>query len=439
MQLPDSQAIKRPNLNKTNNWVAIFLLLLGLALLGWVDSAFLVPLKDLSVPNSGNDFGVFWSGTRTVWQGGNPYLTNPGSIYRNVLIENGSNLQPLEPFISPYYLTLFFMPLVNFSLALAAPIWLVIMQVMLTATIVMIIKIAGLKLTPLHLLLGLGMALLWRYTFLVMMVGNLTLMLLFAVVASYFFSRNGRPGLAGGLAAILLVKPQIAFLILPLLLVVPTAPKAGEKPGWLNRPTYRRWLGFGVVGLVFALYSFALMPGWVGEWLKGVSQTGYSDGVATNFTVTSLRSLAATIAPSPNMVSTLAWAMALPLWAALAWFWWCNRTNLSRFPYVLGVAVALNLLTTPYIRDYDSGLLLFPLLFSYFTLRRLEAERPGLLKWNWLVWLLAFLPFPVHIIGAAQNNYAFETIIHFVIILLTLLVCRSATGGLLKNAVKTAE
>lgn len=231
MQLPDSQAIKRPNLNKTNSWLAVILLLLGLGLLGWVDSAFLVPLKDLSVPNSGNDFGVFWSGTRTVWQGANPYLTNPGSTYRNVLIENGSNLTPL---ISPYYLTLFFMPLVNFSLALAAPIWLVIMQLMLTATIVMTVKLAGLKLTPLHLLLGLGMALLWRYTFLVMMAGNLTLMLLFAVVASYYFSRNGRPLLAGG--------------------------------------------------LVFALYSFALLPGGIGEWLKGVSQTGYSDGVATNFT-----------------------------------------------------------------------------------------------------------------------------------------------------------
>jgi hypothetical protein len=421
MQLPDSQTIKRPSFNK-NLILALVLLLLGVGLLGWVDNNFVVPLKDLSVPNSGNDFGVFWSGSRTVWQGSNPYLTAPGTTYRNILIENGSNLQPLEPFISPYYLTLFFLPLALIPLNLAAPIWLLIMQAMMVGAILLLIKSAGAKITPRSLLLGLGMALLWRYTFLVMMVGNLSLLLLFAITASYYCSRTGRPYLAGGLATILLVKPQVVFLILPLLLIVPTAPKPGEPATWLNTQTYRRWIGFGVVAALFALYSFILLPGWIGEWLKGVSQTGYSDSVSTNFTVTSLRSLAATIAPDPQWVATLALVMACPLVIGLIWFWWRSRANLNLFPYVLGVAIALNLLVTPYIRDYDSCLLLFPLLFSFFSLRRIESNKSGLFGWHWLYWVLAFLPFPIHLIAAAHSNYAFEIIVPSIVILLTLLV-----------------
>lgn len=420
-----TETIKPPNSLK-NIWLALPLLLGSMALLGWVDYNYLVPLKDLSVPNSGNDFGVFWSGTTAVWQGGNPYPTGPGSLYRAILVEQGANLQPLEPFISPYYLTLFFLPLIAFPMGLAASIWLVAIQLMLVVSVILVIRLTSGRFTARSLLLGLGLALLWRYTFLVMMGGNLSLLLLFALVASYYCSRTGRPFWGGALAAGLMVKPQIAFLIIPLLLLVPTATKAEEKASWWNRATYRRSLGFITVGLFFALYSFALLPGWVGEWLKGVSQTGYSDNPALNFTVTSLRSLVATFAPDQKLVPLLSLLLALPLVGGLVWLWWRNRANVHGFPYVLGVAIALNLLVTPYIRDYDSCLLLFPLLYSFFSLRQLEQGQSGGLRWNWLFWLLAFLPFPVHLFGLQLDNFAVETSIPALVIVATLLVYRRA-------------
>ena len=164
----------------------------------------------------------------------------------------------------------------------------------------------------------------------------------------------------------------------------------------------------------------------MGEWLKGVSQTGYSDNPALNFTVTSLRSLVATFAPDQKLVPLLSLLLALPLVGGLVWLWWRNRANVHGFPYVLGVAIALNLLVTPYIRDYDSCLLLFPLLYSFFSLRQLEQGQSGGLRWNWLFWLLAFLPFPVHLFGLQLDNFAVETSIPALVIVATLLVYRRA-------------
>ncbi|HEX2911991.1 MAG TPA: glycosyltransferase family 87 protein [Chloroflexia bacterium] len=416
MQLQNAPDLKTPKStsNLKKNLPALALLALSLALLIWADASVIIPLKELNLPNSGNDFGVFWSGTRTVAQGGNPYLTAPGSIYRNTVIAAGGNLQPLEPFISPFYLTLLFMPVAIFPLGIAALIWTVAEQVLLAIALVLIIRISGRKQTPGSLLLGIGMAMLLRYTFLVMMVGNLTLLLLFAVTASYYSSRKGRPFLAGIFAALLLLKPQIVFLILPFLLVVPTLDPSGVA-GWLNRQTYRRWLGFICGGLIFAVYSFVLLPGWLSEWIKGVSATGYSDSNNLDGVMTSLRSLAAVLVPDKSMVQPVMFLMAIPLWLGLGLLWWRNRSNVANFPYLLAISVTLNIMTTPYIRDYDSALLIFPLILSYFSLRNYELTHRQGLPWSLVCWLLALLPVPVHLM-AGTFTYALENLVTFLVI-----------------------
>ncbi len=404
-------------------WLAVPLLLIALLLLGWVDANYIVPLKELNVANSGNDFGVFWSASRTLLEGHNPYDSFAGSRYRNIVIEAGGNLQPLEPFISPLYLTLFFAPLVTFSLGHAATIWLVIMQGSLAIGMALVIKVFFPTPTVKLLLAGLAMALLWRYTFLVMMIGNVSLIIFFTVASSYFSSRKNLPYLAGGLAAILLIKPQATFLIIPLLLVIPT----GTGTSWLNRPTRQRLIGFGAVLLVFMTYSFSLLPGWIGHWLQSIAATGYGSDPVFNSQFTSLRSLVAVFVSDANLIPALSILLSVPLWLGLGWLWWLNRSNPDTFIYVLLIAIPLNILTTPYIRDYDSCLMLFTLLICFFGFRSYEAERlKGIWRWSWLCWLAAFLPYPVHIL-AAQSTYAYETLIPVLLIGLTLLLWRKST------------
>lgn len=411
--------------------LALLLLLANLGLLVWANATIIVPLKELDKPNFGNDMGYFWTASRTVWQGGSPYLATPGSIYHEVRLAVGGDPTMLDPFKSPHYLTLLFAPLAALPLDWAATSWLVTLQVMLGASVVLIIKLAQASITPLDFLLGILIALLWRYSLLVMIVGNLTPLLLFATAASYYCSRTNRPRLAGAAAALLLVKPQVAFLILPLLLVVPTLSPTLSKEGkesrtrvsWLNLPTYQRWQGFGLIALVFAVYSFGLSPGWVGEWFQTIfgSDTAYINNRAIENEVTSLRGVVAAFVTDKTLVLPLTIALGVPFWVFLGGLWWLNRSKPQSFPYLLSLAIAFNLLTTPYARDYDSGLLLFGLLFCYFTLRQQETKQKSWWRWSWLCWLLAFAPYQIHSF-ALQSSQALETLVPFSIMVLTLLV-----------------
>ncbi|NWJ44890.1 MAG: DUF2029 domain-containing protein [Chloroflexi bacterium] len=206
---------------RNNRWLVIPILLVSLALLAWSDANFIVPLKNLSETSKGNDFGVFWTASRTIWQGENPYDSGQGGIFYNIWMGTGGTTY--DVFISPYYLTAIFMPLAVFPLGISVTLWLLLSQLLMASALVFILKSSQPEYNPLWLLQGLGIILIWRYTFLVMMGGNISLLLLFAMATSYYFSFNKRPFTAGLFCGLLILKPQTVFLIVPLLLLVPSS------------------------------------------------------------------------------------------------------------------------------------------------------------------------------------------------------------------------
>src|SRR4051794_4381494 len=108
MQTPPAQL--RPTLPfyRDKNYLALaFIILLVLGLVFWLDVAFIMPIKHLDVPNPDNDLSVFWSASRTVWQGGNPYDFSPGSLFHQIANSAGGDS---DIFLSPFFLTLLFMP-----------------------------------------------------------------------------------------------------------------------------------------------------------------------------------------------------------------------------------------------------------------------------------------------------------------------------------------
>ncbi len=399
---------RRRNQNVT---LAAILLLGSLALLVYVDVSFVMPIQKLDKPNFNNDLGVFWTGARTVWRGGNPYLYGPETLFNQIAAEAGGES---DVFLSPFYLSLLFMPLALFPLNLAALIWLLVSQMLLGLSVAMIMQATGQRLRPGAFLTGLGLALLWRPCFEVMVLNNLSLVMLFGIAASYHFSRTGRPFTAGGFAALLILKPQITFLPLPLLLVMPSYLKdstGSEKATWLNRYTYRRWAGFATICAVFALYSFAVFPGWVGDWLKiaGGRQTAQFD-----LEMTSIRSVIANFVSDNKQLQPVYLGLAgLGSIAGLV-FWWLNRHAGRDFPYVLSIIIGLNLLLAPYTRSYDFCMLVFPLLYGYFTLRQDEEAaikaqtRP--FRWSWLWWGLLVPPYIFKEIALRSGNFAWENL-----------------------------
>ncbi len=415
------------------NWLAGLLLLAFLGLLLGLDAKVIVPFKGLDVPRVGNDFSVFWCGSRVVAEGGNPYPFAPGSLYMNVRVEAGGDPLTTESWKSPHYFSLFVLPFVAFPLGVAATLWTALLQILLGLGVILVIRATGQPVTPRNLLLGLGLALVWRYTFLVMLVGNASMFLFFAIAASYFCSRTNRPLWAGAAAALLLIKPQVIFLVLPLLLLAPPPP--GQS--WWGRQMRRRWLGFGLAVLIFAIYSFALQPGWVGAWLNTVfdPQEGYYNKPDVDLSSTSLRSLLALLLPAQNLVQPVLLALALPLWVGLGLFWWRHRADSERFPFLLSLTLAVNVLTSPYIRDYDSGgLLLFGLLYCFMALRRSESGRLKGQKFRFrfrvssLVWLFALLPYPINLLVLNLHTSAFENLMPLAMILLTFVTWRITKG-----------
>lgn len=391
------------------------LLLITLGVLFWLDYSFILPLKEIDA----NDVTFFWSATRTVVLGGNPYEALPGNLYHEIRVAVGGDPQFIDSFKSPVFLTLLFLPLAAFPLGVAATLWTLLTQCLLVITVILLIKGLTGEMSPRKLLAGIGLALLWRYSFLVMLVGNLSLLLLLAITASWFCSYKQRPYLAGATAALLMIKPQITFLIVPLLLTIPTAAEPGEKSGWFNRATFQRVIGFGLAGTLFFTYSFAVLPSWLGQWLTTLfgPDKAYFNNRSIDSQLTSLRSIVAALVVDPTLVQPAALLISVPLWLGAAGLWWRYRNNSAAFPFLLSLITALNILTSPYIRDYDSTILLFGLLFCFFTLRQYEIKKLTATRWSLLCWGLAFLPYPIHFL-AAGTSYAFENIITLLCMLL---------------------
>lgn len=396
--------------------LGVLMLVVSLALLFWVNFTFINQLN----PPATDDFKVFWSGTRTVVLGANPYDNSFGSIYNQFRGVTGDN--PNYYFLSPIYLTLLFMPFAALPLNVAAALWTLVNEMLLGFTVVMVIKGTGIEPTTKKFLAGIALGLLLRYTFLVIMIGNLTLLLLCAIVASWYCTLNQRPYLAGATASLLLIKPQVAFLIIPLLLVLPIAGGKNEPPSWNNPASLRRLIGFGLVALIFLSYSFAVLPGWIGQMVDALfgSSQAYFNNQDINSQLTSLRSVVAAFVPNPSLVQPVAILIALPLWLGALRLWWRFRNDPTAAPFLLALIIGLNILTCPYIRDYDSGMLLFGLLFCFFTLQGCERMKVYRGKWSWLCWGLALLPFPVHFL-AVGTSYAVENLITLCYMLLVAL------------------
>lgn len=410
-------------LNK-NSLTAAILLAVSLVLLVWFDLAYIMPIKNLDVPNYDNDLSVFWVGTRTVWQGGNPYDHTPQGIFQRIATEAGGEA---DIFFSPFFFTLLFAPFALFPLKIAALLWLVTIQVLLIWGVLLTIRLARLKITARTLLIGVLLAVFWRYSFQVMILNNLSIPIFFLVVLSYYLSATGKPFWAGVIAAFLLLKPQLIFLTLPVLLVVPTANESEKTAGnsanssWLNRATYRRWLGFGATCLVFAVYSFAVFPGWIGGWLGQASSR-----VTPSFDseMTSVRSIIAWLVTSSATVATIYYVVAALGCAGVVVFWWYNRNNAANFTFVLSTVICANILLAPYIRSYDFVLLLLPLIAGYLTVRQTERKTAGKPKTAFhlsLLWLpLLILHWPLHILSITLT-FAWENLTTLSVLLLLLL------------------
>lgn len=208
-----------------------------------------------------NDFLSRWEGARSFFVDGlSPYsdeasLNIQQRIYGRPVIDNE------DPgfFVYPFYTAFVMWPIVFMDYAWASAVWLVFLQACLLAALALLLDLYRWRPAPLLLAALLLWALFDYFAARGLLLGQPShLVYLLQVVAVWGLVKQ-REGLAGAALALSTLKPQMGYLIVPLLLL------------WALRERRLRFiaafaLAFG--GLMLA--SFIAQPDWFGDWVAQV-------------------------------------------------------------------------------------------------------------------------------------------------------------------------
>jgi hypothetical protein len=210
-----------------------------------------------------NDFLVVWEAARSYWQDGlNPYLEQTTTNIQMRMFGRLATADDLSVlfFAYPMYTVAVLLPLVYMPYAWAAAIWMVALEAMLITALFMICDLIRWRPSP--LMLGLLLLMTFGFYFAVrgLLLGQVGVMVYWLEILALWALWKGRDHLAAVALALSTMKPQMGFLLIPLLLIWALA--------------NRRWrflIGFTAASVVLMALSFALEPGWVSDWIAQVA------------------------------------------------------------------------------------------------------------------------------------------------------------------------
>jgi len=246
----------------------------------------------------------------------------------------------LLPYIHPPYYTALIAPLGYLDFRSAYLAFAALNTLLAVAAMVLLVRANGFR--DGHAVAAVLIAAGFLPLFVTLLQGQSDLVMLVPLAGSYFAWTRGRPGLAGVLAGLAMVKPQM-LLLLPLL--------------FLARRAWRALAGFGAVAVAFALVSLAAVgsegiaryAGIIVPWAVGGDQTF----PITGQTVYSLRGVLEQM-PGGRFPALLVLLILLTL-VGLSLLWQPNRPRLD-----FALAVAGSVALSPYQNLHDLVLLLVP-------------------------------------------------------------------------------
>jgi hypothetical protein len=208
--------------------------------------------------NTHPDFYIEWVGSRVALQGGNPYGEE---TTRSIQIGSKGQEVPAGEdqlaFVYPYYRVLFNAPIAFLPYDWAAAIWQTAMQAALLAGVLLFVRSLRWRASALDLGLVILVALFAYPTFGGVMLGQMAVGVLALLLVAFWALQREHDLVAGGCLALATVKPQLAILAVPFLLL------------WsLSRRRWRVLVSFFIgLGILFGM-SFLLYPPWLSEFLR---------------------------------------------------------------------------------------------------------------------------------------------------------------------------
>ena len=212
---------------------------------------------------SGNDFYPRWKGTRALLL----EAKDPYSDEVTLEIQQGMYGRPAREdedqvaFAYPLYVTLFIFPFAFFSYAQAQALWLSALVVLAVGAALLALQITDWKPSPVGLIAVSVWCLLFYPSARSIDLGQISIVVLTLVALALWAIRERRDLLAGSCLALATVKPQMAFLLIPFLLL------------WATAQRRRRVLGgFAASFAILLLVPSAVLPTWIPSFFASMSR-----------------------------------------------------------------------------------------------------------------------------------------------------------------------
>lgn len=221
-----------------------------------------------SVPGAGqHDFLRYWAATHLLVNGGNPYngpelralqkATQPGLMADEEEIVEAWN---------PPWLLLVLAPLGILPFNIAVPIWIFLNFAIITSVLMYSWYLAGGKNNPKLYLVVLGAGILFGSTIMLILLGQISTLILLALLLGVLFIQKERDWLAGAILLITTIKPHVVYLVLLLILI------------WSI--IHRRWkiiAGMIVSAMISALIVWIFQPDWLNIYIKTILSLPYTE------------------------------------------------------------------------------------------------------------------------------------------------------------------
>ncbi|MBN1977752.1 MAG: DUF2029 domain-containing protein [Anaerolineae bacterium] len=311
-----------------------------------------------------NDFASRWAGARAFWVDGVSPYSDEATRQIQMLIY-GRPIPPEEeqefdpgPFAYPFYTVFLLFPIVWMPYPWAEAIWLVVLEVCLLAGLLLALRLYDWR-PPRWLLLGTAV---WVFVFYpharALLLGQFAIFVFAVVALALWALKEERDVLAGFCMALSTFKPQMIFLLIPLLL------------WWAVRERRWRFVASSAGWMILFLgASWVVEPGWLGAFLGQV-------GRYTSYTAIGSPMWIITHIPFPFLGTWGEWALSGLAVAGLVWAsWWALRQGKSNwFDWAVGLCLVVTNLVAVRTATTNYVILLLPLAMVF---RALQRRRVG--------------------------------------------------------------
>lgn len=315
-----------------------------------------------------NDFMSRWEGARSyVIEGLNPYGAEASlNIQERIYGRAAAPDQDPGYFAYPFYTVFVVAPLVTVDYAWASAVWMVLLEVCLIGALFLIFSILNWRPPPLLLGVLILYAIFDYFAMRGLLLGQPGVLVYALEILAIWALLREHETLGGIALAFSTLKPQMGFLIVPLILLFVL----------FNR-RWRYLFTFAVTMAILMGASFLLMPSWLGDWLAQVSIYTTYTAIGSPVWVVTQYDL--------NLGSAGEYAViaGLILYMLWAWFELIIRRKQERLLWTITLTLTITHLAA--VRTATTHFIVFTLPVMFY-LRELTKRRLG-----WLAALIAVL------------------------------------------------